>query len=126
MKSLRQKKKNLTRRINKDKNTFYLHVYEITDDINYKYIGNDSGTIDEIDSESSLLQPCIHPQRILHGNTSDDMYNELGTEISFPRSSNYTNYFSATESYVINISELEKNRTKFVFEWNPVKALHKN
>ena len=126
MKSLRQKKKNLTRRINKDKNTFYLHVYEITDDINYKYIGNDSGTIDEIDSESSLLQPCIHPQRILHGNTSDDMYNELGTEISFPRSSNYTNYFTATNSYIINVSELEKNRTKFIFEWNPVKALHKN
>ena len=129
MKSLRQKKtkmKNTTRSINKDnnnKNTFYLHVYEITDDINYKYISNDKGTINEIDSESSLLKPCIHPQRILHGDTSYDMYNELGTEISFPRSSNYTNYFSATESYIINISELEKNRTKFIFEWNPVKAL---
>ena len=129
IKLLRQKKtkmKNMTRRINKDnnnKNTFYLHVYEITDDINYKYISNDKGTINEIDSESSLLKPCIHPQIILHGNTSDDKYNELGTEISFPRSSNYTNFFSATESYIINISELEKNRTKFIFEWNPVKAL---
>jgi len=129
IKSLRQKKtkiKNTTRRINKDnnnKNTFYLHVYEITDDINYKYISNDKGTINEIDSESSLLKPCIHPQRILHGDASYDKYNELGTEISFPRSSNYTNYFSATESYIINISELEKNRTKFIFEWDPVKAL---
>ena len=129
IKSLRQKKtkmKNTTRRINKDnnnKNTFYLHVYEITDDINYKYISNDKGTINEIDSESSLLKPSIHPQRILHGDASYDKYNELGTEISFPRSSNYTNYFSATESYIINISELEKNRTKFIFEWNPVKAL---
>ena len=48
--------KNTTRRINKDnnnKNTFYLHVYEIMDDINYKYISNDKGTINEIDSESS-------------------------------------------------------------------------
>jgi len=132
--SLRQKKtkmKNTTRRINKDNNnnTFYLHVYEITDDINYKYISNDKGTINEIDSESSLLKPCIHPQTILHGDRHDgsyemyNEYNELGTEISFPRSSNYTNYISATESYIINISELEKNRTKFIFEWNPVKAL---
>ena len=76
--------------------------------INYKYISNDKGTINEIDSESSLLKPCIHPQRILHGDASYDKYNELGTEISFPRSSNYTNYFIATESYIINISELDQ------------------
>lgn len=129
MKSLRQKKakmKTTSRRINKgniSKNIFYLHVYENTDDINYKYISNDKGTINEIDSESSLLLPCIHPQRILHGNASYDTYNELGTEISFPRSSNYTKSFIATDSYIINISELEKNRTKFIFEWNPVEAL---
>ena len=69
--------------------------------------------------------PCIHPQLILHGDKTSDEYNELGTEISFPRDSDYKNLITSIATYNINVSKLEKNRNKYIFEWDPKNALNK-
>lgn len=104
-------------------NDYYLHVYELKEDIKYKYIFEDRGTIPEIDEKASKTIPCIHPQMILHGNLSPDEINELGTELSFPRDFNYEKIIKPIKTYSISTNKLEKNRNKYIFEWDPKKAL---
>lgn len=101
----------------------YLHVYELQEDIEYKYIADDRGTIPEINIESCGKMPCIHPQRILHGDTDVDKYNELGTELTFSRSFNVKKLVKPIRTFRINANMLANNREKFIFEWNPVRAL---
>lgn len=105
-------------------NNFYLHVYELNKNIKYKYIKKDIGTIPELDSIASKNKVCVHPQLILHGNYSDE-HNELGTEISFPRNSNFMEDLSYITTYKINVNLLNDNRNKLIYEWDPAKSLTK-
>lgn len=107
---------------------FYLHIYELKDDINYVYLKSDKGTISEINGGVCEAKPCIHPQVILHdsnGFETFDMYNELGTELTFPRNSNYKEKICPIKTYEIDVEKLEKHRQTLLFEWNPANALKK-
>ncbi len=104
-------------------NNFYLHIYELTKDITYKYIFEDNGTIPELDKNSNII-PCIHPQLILHGDITSNEFNELGTEISFPRVFNHKILINPIQTYKIDVNKLEKNRYKYIFQWDPKNALH--
>ncbi len=106
----------------------YLHVYELQKDIPYKYLyslGSD-GVPMELDPITCGKKACLHPQVILHGD--EDMMHkgsELGVEISFPR-----NNFDKTiknikplGTFEIDIQKLKENKEKYIFEFDPKKAL---
>jgi len=106
-------------------NNFFLHIYESNKEIDYVYIESvNGGTIPEIDIESAKSKICVHAQKILHGNNYGEEYDELGTEISFSRKSNFKQYISHIQTYHIDVKKLEKNVEKFIFEWNPKNALY--
>jgi len=105
----------------------YLHIYELQKDISYKYLyslGSD-GVPMEIDPKTCIKKACIHPQEILHGNEYPYKSNELGIEISFPINKFDNNNIKHLKSYSIDIQKLKKNKDKYIFEWNPKKALNK-
>ena len=105
----------------------YLHIYELQKDISYKYLhtlGGD-GVPMEIDPATCIKKSCIHPQEILHGNEYPYEGNELGIEITFPIKSfiKTSKNIKSLNTYEIDINKLKKNKDKYIFEWDPKKAL---
>lgn len=102
----------------------YLHVYELQKDLVYKYLyspGGD-GVPMELDPKTCIKKPCIHPQEILHGNEYPYKGNELGTEITIPLK-DLDKIFKSVKTFKIDINELNKNKDKYIFEWDPINAL---
>jgi hypothetical protein len=101
----------------------FLHIYELREDISYKYLyslGSD-GVPMELDPKTCGKIPCLHPQEILHGNSWPYKSNELGTEISFPINKSYD--IRPIKTFRIDIEKLRKNKDKYIYQWNPKKAL---
>lgn len=109
---------------NKTDIKYYLHVYRLQKSLKYKYIYEDSGTPLELDKKNALTYPCIHPQMILHGNNafSDS---ELGIEFTIPRNDKYQlkEIFIHIATLEINIEQLQKHTSDYIFEWDPINAI---
>jgi hypothetical protein len=107
--------------------SYYLHIYQLTKDINYKYLYSEGadGVPMELDPKSCIKKPCIHPQEILHGNNSPYKSNELGTEISFPKTllNKTITTIKPIKTFEIDIDKLKKNKDKYIYQWDPIKAL---
>ena len=104
----------------------FLHIYELQKDISYKYLyslGSD-GVPTELDPKTCIKKPCLHPQEILHGNEWLYKSNELGTEISFPINKSYN--IKPIKTFQIDIGKLKKNKDKYIYQWDPKKALIAN
>lgn len=92
-----------------DLENFYLHTYELIEDIPYTYINTELeeykevGTLKEVPESSS--SPLVMAQHILHGITIPT-YNELGTELTLP-ASNVKKYLRPIKTYRIDIIKLE-------------------
>jgi hypothetical protein len=105
----------------------YLHIYQLKKDIPYKYIyslGSD-GVPMELEPKICIKKACIHPQEILHGNEYLYKGNELGTEITFPinKFDKIINNIIPLKTFEIDIQKLKENKEKYIYEWNPKKAL---
>jgi hypothetical protein len=103
----------------------YLHIYELQKDIPYKYIyslGCD-GVPTELEPETCIKKACVHPQEILHGNEYPYEWNELGTEITFPINNFNKNNIKPLKTFEIDIQKLNENKNKYLYQWNPKKAL---
>jgi hypothetical protein len=109
---------------NKLATKYYLHVYKLQEKLNYKYIYKDSGTPLELDEKNALKYPCVHPQMILHGNNAFND-SELGIELTFPRLDKYNlkEIVRPIKTFEINIKKLQTHTNKYIFEWDPIKAL---
>ena len=109
---------------NKTTINYYLHVYKLRKNLDYKYIYKDSGTPLELDEKNALQYPCIHPQMILHGNYAYEE-SELGIELTFPRNKKYKlkEILIPITTFEVNIKELQKHITHYIFQWDPINAL---
>lgn len=100
---------------------FYLHIYELKEDIHYKYVHDDIGTIPELTKPSIHEKyPCVHPQLIPHGNY---YHTEVGTELTFPRTMDLKSILNPILTLSIDVLKLQKHQNTFLFEWNPANAL---
>jgi hypothetical protein len=79
----------------------------------------------ELDPKTCIKKTCVHPQEILHGNEWPYEWNELGTEITFPinKFDKIIKSIKSLKTFEINIQKLKENKEKYIFEWNPKKAL---
>jgi hypothetical protein len=103
----------------------YLHIYETQKEISYKYLyslGSDGVPMD-LDPKTCIKKACLHPQEILHGNEIYYKGNELGIEISFPISKFDYKIIKPLKTFEINIQMLKENKDKYIFEFDPKKAL---
>ena len=103
----------------------YLHIYELEKDIPYKYLYESNGVPMEIDPKTCIKKACIHPQEILHGNEYPYKGNELGIEIKFPikNFAKTIKYIKPLNTFEIDINKLKKNKEKYIYEFDPEKAL---
>jgi hypothetical protein len=101
----------------------YLHVYKLKKPVKYHYIEEVEGTVLDFAPEVSLETACIHPQTVLHGDDPLGGVNDVGIEITFPRSVNLSSIIKPIQTYKINTTLLKKNTNKYLFEWNPRQAL---
>jgi hypothetical protein len=83
----------------------YLHEYRVIKPIRYKYLEDlHTNPKDEPYYEICKLQPCVHPQQILHGNFG--IVKEYGTEVTIPYNFAMKDYLKPVKSYRVNLIKL--------------------
>ncbi len=83
----------------------HMHEYEIQEPISYTYLPD--MYINPKNApyyETCLKEPCVHPQRIFHGNQG--ILNEVGTELTLPYTFPIAKHLKPLKSYKVNLIRL--------------------